>query len=505
VRVLKNDGRLIENDGILAEYPLIRPNIQDLIPGTVSNSQYDRIADKLKEIGQKQGKNGLYFTAQPEGLFESYLGTPISFNLDLARIAKVQVQKHQSVRHHVLTQFQYELHPTNPTMMSSSKAAVIAIREQRSQLTATNTKPRKTTNPMQDRTTWNDPPPFILTSEGDDERIAIRNANHEVYKAIGNTAIWNKYIKLGYYIYDDCMQFHKVWKSTAKDSITERHKVVWQSYHFHRMHEIEMNNTLKESATKTTRSYLKEKDPDYLLATDIEFEEKEFFKATKPLLPNDDTSSEEETEWTEVRSNKKPKKKSPPQSPLTIPENNTHMKFTDDMQVKLSQAKNTPIPVSVESPNRKAAKEKITNVRYTNLSNTDINPTPFNTEEPNTTNPYKRTSDAISPDAITPDNDNKRNNKANNSNYGKQTQYRQTLHNNEAKTTEYDTTNNEEGHTDDHTISTQTTHNTHETQSPTDRNRNYSAQSTHHSTQSTNDHHRNFISVNDGTLRITIR
>ena len=97
MRVLKNDGRLIENDGIVAEYPLIRPNIQDLIPGTVSNSQYDRIADKLKEIGQKQGKNGLYFTAQPEGLFESYLGTPISFNLDLARIAKVQVYSAQGI------------------------------------------------------------------------------------------------------------------------------------------------------------------------------------------------------------------------------------------------------------------------------------------------------------------------------------------------------------------------------------------------------------------------
>jgi hypothetical protein len=197
----------------------------------------------------------------------------------------------------------------------SSKAAVAAIREHRELLATskTNTKPPRTSNPMQDRTIWNDPPSFILTSTNDVERIAIRNANHQVYRSLGTTAIWNKYIKLGYYVFDDCMQFHKVWKSTAKDSVTERQKVVWQSYHFHRMNDIAMNTTLEESATKTARSYLRDKDPDYLLATAIEFEEKEFFKATQSLPPDADTSSdEEETAWTKVTSNKKSKKKSPP-------------------------------------------------------------------------------------------------------------------------------------------------------------------------------------------------
>ena len=82
---------MIEDDGIFADYPLIRPSFQDLIPGTVSNSQYDRIADKLKEIGKKEGKNSLYFTALPNAVFDSYLGTPLAFNLDLSGIAKVQV------------------------------------------------------------------------------------------------------------------------------------------------------------------------------------------------------------------------------------------------------------------------------------------------------------------------------------------------------------------------------------------------------------------------------
>ena len=88
---MKNDGALIEDDGILADYPLIRPNLQDLIPGTVSNSQYDKIADLLKNIGKKQGKNDLYFTAKPEAVFDSYLGTPLAFNLDLSGISKIQV------------------------------------------------------------------------------------------------------------------------------------------------------------------------------------------------------------------------------------------------------------------------------------------------------------------------------------------------------------------------------------------------------------------------------
>jgi hypothetical protein len=67
-------------------------------------------------------------------------------------------------------------------------------------------------------------------------------------------------------------------------------------------------------------------------------------------------------------------------------------------------------------------------------------------------------------------------------------------------------TNDNEGYTDEHTIYTQTTHHTTETSSANgDKKRNFSTQSANYSTQSTNEHHRNFISVNDGTLRITIR
>jgi hypothetical protein len=91
VRVEKHAGDLIEDDGILADYTLIRPILQDLIPGTISNSQYDYIADKLHDIGKKQMKNDLFFIAQPDFVFDAYLGTPVAFNLDLSGISKVQV------------------------------------------------------------------------------------------------------------------------------------------------------------------------------------------------------------------------------------------------------------------------------------------------------------------------------------------------------------------------------------------------------------------------------
>lgn len=193
----------------------------------------------------------------------------------------------------------------------SSKAAVAAIREQRVRYptsSMTLIKPPRTSHSMKDCTIWNEPPPpFIITSANDEERISIRNANPQVYHALATTAIWKKCIKLlGCYVFDDCMQFHKLWKSTAKDSVTERNKVVWQSYHHHRMHNIDMHKTLKESAVLTAWPYLKEKDPDYLLATEIEYEEKEFFKSVAPtpspaegFFSNDET---DETGWTEDRS-----------------------------------------------------------------------------------------------------------------------------------------------------------------------------------------------------------
>jgi hypothetical protein len=115
-----------------------------------------------------------------------------------------------------------------------------------------------------DSLSWDKPPPFIPIIASDHERIPIRNANHHAYCMTGTPTMWQKYINLGYYIFDDCMQFQSVWRSMTRDAIVqERYKVIWKSYHYHRMNNITINPTLDKSAIHTVRPYLKAKDPDY--------------------------------------------------------------------------------------------------------------------------------------------------------------------------------------------------------------------------------------------------
>ncbi|KAL2914878.1 hypothetical protein HK105_205620 [Polyrhizophydium stewartii] len=64
VRNGRNIGRLIEDLGIKSDF-IIRPRVEDLVINATVSSQLDRIADKLAQIGAKNGKNNLHFVAEP--------------------------------------------------------------------------------------------------------------------------------------------------------------------------------------------------------------------------------------------------------------------------------------------------------------------------------------------------------------------------------------------------------------------------------------------------------
>jgi hypothetical protein len=89
--------------------------------------------------------------------------------------------------------------------------------------------------------------------------------------------MWHKSLQLGYYIFNDCMDFQRAWKSTETDALLKRYKIIWNSFHIHRMNNLHISDTLKKSAKTIARPYLHTNDPDFLLATDIEYEEKRFF------------------------------------------------------------------------------------------------------------------------------------------------------------------------------------------------------------------------------------
>jgi hypothetical protein len=112
---------------------------------------------------------------------------------------------------------------------------------------------------------WEEAPPFLLQVPDKYERIAIRNANHNTYRLLGTNNMWHNYIRLGYYIFDDCMDFQRAWKSTAKEAVSNRHKIVWNSFHTHRMNNIPINKSLQHNAMTSAKPFLDAKEPDFIL------------------------------------------------------------------------------------------------------------------------------------------------------------------------------------------------------------------------------------------------
>jgi hypothetical protein len=248
-----------------------------------------------------------------------------------------------------------------------------------------------------DPAAWEEAPPFLLNDPNKPERVAIRNANHVTYQSIGTVSIWRKYIQLGYYVFDDCMDFQRVWRSTSKEAISNRYKVIWKSYHIHRMNDIPIGPILQKSVTTTVLPYLKAKDPDYILATDMEYEEKRFFETL-----TDSTEADVDAGWTEVSPKNKHRKKSPnPKSPDSTPRsispnsNTLHSPtlsvLTDESNkhTTLSTARRTPLPSDDDSPMQSDSPVILDNNSPTQPAIHIHNP--YKKTKPNTQPPFRPT------------------------------------------------------------------------------------------------------------------
>jgi hypothetical protein len=254
------------------------------------------------------------------------------------------------------------------------------------------------------------------------------------------------------------MQFQQAWRATTRDAVVQRYKIIWKSYHFHRMNNITINPILDKSATQTVRPFLNSKDPDYLLATDIEFEQKEFFES-EPTTAAHDSNSEE---WHEVGTRKQ-KKRSPHNSPSGTLANppSTTVETLDLHEVNptgLHNACNTPAP------------HVITHTKLSTPEGTQVTTTQTTARVIH--NPYKKppmSSQASSTPNVT------------------------IFHANKYPNTEYDDismpTNPPTLPDDNQTFTTHTT--------------NQSART--HKTNPFQTGQQDFVAVNDGTLRITIR
>jgi hypothetical protein len=118
---------------------------------------------------------------------------------------------------------------------------------------------------------------------------------------------------------DTVMQDERMHDANASAfSSSNRYKTIWTSFHIHRMNDLSIGPILQKSATTTALPYLKTTNPDYLLATEMEYEEKQYFETMTPV------PQEEDKGWTEVSPKHKNRKKTPTTSPTTTPQISQH-------------------------------------------------------------------------------------------------------------------------------------------------------------------------------------
>jgi hypothetical protein len=123
---------------------------------------------------------------------------------------------------------------------------------------------------------WAEAPPFSPNGPKDESRNAWRAANHCAYRMNGNSGVWANYTLYGYYSYNDCHEFATVWKDSGyKSDRISRNRIIWDEFHHRRMHDIYIGEVLNNRVNLKVIPHMQKHDADYLLATNLEFEERD--------------------------------------------------------------------------------------------------------------------------------------------------------------------------------------------------------------------------------------
>jgi hypothetical protein len=159
---------------------------------------------------------------------------------------------------------------------------------------------------------WVTPPPLLPPGLNDPERLARREVNHHSYHISGNQLTWYHYVLFGYYLFDRVEDFEKAWLD-GQHEMHARFRIMWDCYHNNHMNKTQSSPLLTTWAHKNyAKPFLHLHEPDYLLATEILYEDCVDNDAEHlPLV--------QEQSWTEIGQNRRGKSNhlhsSPPSSP----------------------------------------------------------------------------------------------------------------------------------------------------------------------------------------------
>ncbi|KAI2492120.1 hypothetical protein MHU86_22424 [Fragilaria crotonensis] len=140
-----------------------------------------------------------------------------------------------------------------------------------------------------------------------------RDANANAYRQYGNPIAWNRYITLGYFALEDCVEFDQLWKNFDKDPLAV-HRVIWYQFMYHVDRDMPIPERLSAWAMNVSHAYLEYHDATSLAMDTLVKWKSQEFNTSMDTEPTDDP-------WIPVVATRRSRNKSPPAPPIAS--NNT--------------------------------------------------------------------------------------------------------------------------------------------------------------------------------------
>jgi hypothetical protein len=116
-------------------------------------------------------------------------------------------------------------------------------------------------------------PPYLPPDSHDHDLYVRREVNHKAYHQTGNPLTWYHYVLFGYYGFDSVAEFEAAWNPEQNVHLARYRIIMWDSFHKNRMSNTTSTPILTTWATKYARPYRHHHEPDYLLATEIIYDD----------------------------------------------------------------------------------------------------------------------------------------------------------------------------------------------------------------------------------------
>ena len=148
---------------------------------------------------------------------------------------------------------------------------------------------------------WVETPGFIsLETENNTERLYRRQAHADAFKQHGSPVAWNRFVNLGFYVFDDCSEFDGYWRQFVSKQ-TFCSKVVWYNFTYHLDRNIDIPPKLLAWATELARPHIDQVDPSFLSIDTTKISWHQICSSSTISLGDEDRA------WTLVGTPKSPK------------------------------------------------------------------------------------------------------------------------------------------------------------------------------------------------------